>query len=128
MPVAHIHVRRGRTPQQNLGLLQGIHSALVDAFAIPDADRTQVLHEHSEENFEIPPAKSNAYTLIEITAFRGRSEEAKRRLYRTIVQNLETAGIATSDVLIVLHEPPLENWGIRGVPASEVDLGYRLDV
>ncbi len=112
MPVAHIHVRRGRTPQQKLGLLQGIHSAIVDAFAIPEADCTQVLHEHSEENFEIPPAKSNAYTLIEIT----------------IVQNLETAGIATSDVLIVLHEPPLENWGIRGVPASEVDLGYRLDV
>jgi len=33
------------------------------------------------------------------------------------------------DVLIVLHEPPLENWGVQGgLPAWEVDLGFELDV
>ena len=37
-------------------------------------------------------------------------------------------GIAASDILIVLHEPPLENWGVRGVPASELDLGFNLKV
>jgi phenylpyruvate tautomerase PptA (4-oxalocrotonate tautomerase family) len=38
-------------------------------------------------------------------------------------------GIAPSDVFIVVLEPPLENWGIRGgVPASEVDLGFNLKV
>jgi hypothetical protein len=31
--------------------------------------------------------------------------------------------------MIVLLEPPLENWGIRGGrPASEVDLGFKIDI
>jgi phenylpyruvate tautomerase PptA (4-oxalocrotonate tautomerase family) len=37
--------------------------------------------------------------------------------------------VPAEDVSIVLHEPAMENWGIRGgKPADEVDLGYRLDV
>jgi hypothetical protein len=32
-------------------------------------------------------------------------------------------------VLVVLHEPPLVNWGIRGGKAgSDVPLGFKLDV
>jgi hypothetical protein len=32
-------------------------------------------------------------------------------------------------VLIVLHEPPLENWGIRGgQAATDVQLGFKIDV
>jgi hypothetical protein len=31
--------------------------------------------------------------------------------------------------LIILLEPPMDNWGIRGgKPASEVDLGFKIDV
>jgi len=55
--------------------------------------------------------------------------EAKRKLYQTIVQNLQKLDIQTSDVLIVLNEPLLDNWGVRGgVPASEIDLGFKIDV
>jgi hypothetical protein len=36
---------------------------------------------------------------------------------------------ATIEVRIVLNEPPLNNWGIRRCrPASEVDLGFKLNV
>ena len=67
--------------------------------------------------------------LIEITAFPGRSAEAKRRLYEAIVRNLAAEGVPAQDVLVVLTEPPMENWGMRGgKPASEVDLGFRVDV
>jgi phenylpyruvate tautomerase PptA (4-oxalocrotonate tautomerase family) len=32
-------------------------------------------------------------------------------------------------VFIVLNEIPLDNWGIRGgIPASEVDLGFKVGV
>jgi phenylpyruvate tautomerase PptA (4-oxalocrotonate tautomerase family) len=31
-----------------------------------------------------------------------------------------------NNITIVIHESPLENWGIRGGrPASEVDLGFK---
>ena len=38
-------------------------------------------------------------------------------------------GIAPIDIAIVLQEPPLDNWGLRGgQPASELDLGFNLKV
>jgi phenylpyruvate tautomerase PptA (4-oxalocrotonate tautomerase family) len=62
--------------------------------------------------------------------FRGRSIEAKKELYRLITDKLsENPGIDGNDIVIVLLEPPLENWGIRGgKPASEVDLGFNIKV
>src|SRR6266508_3065349 len=72
---------------------------------------------------------SENYILAEITAFPGRSLTAKRAVYKAIVRNLGEVGIPASDILIVLHEPSMENWGIRGgQSADEVDLGFRLDV
>jgi phenylpyruvate tautomerase PptA (4-oxalocrotonate tautomerase family) len=102
---------------------------LVEAFGIPDDDRTQRLVEHERDNFEIEPGRSEKYTLVEITAFPGRSHSAKRALYRAIVRNLAEAGVPADDITIVLHEPPLANWGIRGgKSADEVDLGFAVEV
>ena len=60
--------------------------------------------------------------------FPGRSLEAKRHLYQAIAQNLGLLGIAAEDLLIVLHEPAMENWSVRGIPASAVNIGFRIDV
>lgn len=41
----------------------------------------------------------------------------------------QSPGINGNDVTIIIHEPALENWGIRGgLPASEVDLGFNINV
>lgn len=129
MPLVRIEVLKGRSSADKERLLQAVHSALVEAFEVPEDDRTQRLVEHEPEDFEIPSARSQAFTLVEITAFVGRSLWAKRALYATIVRNLGEVGVPPDDVLIVIHEPPLENWGIRGgKSADEVDLGYRLDI
>lgn len=110
-------------------MLEAVHSALVEALKIPDEDRTQILHEYAPGDFEIPPTKTDRFALVEITMFPGRSLEAKRHLYQAIVQNLGLLGIAPEDLLIVLHEPAMENWGVRGgIPASEVDIGLKIDV
>ncbi len=61
--------------------------------------------------------------------FAGRSPYAKKRIYREIVKGLGDLGVYPMDVFIVLYEPPKENWGIRGgIPASEVDLGFKVEV
>jgi phenylpyruvate tautomerase PptA (4-oxalocrotonate tautomerase family) len=46
------------------------------------------------------------------------------------VENLEqAAGVPRDRVLIVLHEPSMEDWGIRGGQAAcDVKLGFKLDV
>ena len=129
MPTIRVEIREGWSPAEKAGLLNAIHAAAVEALRIPDEDRTQMLTEHPAEAFEIPPGKSERFTLVEVTMFAGRSLDAKRRLYRAVVRNLGRLGVPASDVLTVLHEVPLENWGIRGgTPASDVDLGFEVGV
>src|SRR6266545_5110003 len=81
MPLVRIEIIKGRGVTERKRLLQGVHAALVEAFGIPEDDRTQRLIEHDSENFEIPPGHSENYTLVEITAFPGRSSTAKRALW-----------------------------------------------
>jgi phenylpyruvate tautomerase PptA (4-oxalocrotonate tautomerase family) len=129
MPVIRVEIREGWSPAEKAGLLDAIHAAAVEALRIPDEDRTQILTEHPADAFEIPPGKGERFTLVEITMFAGRSLDAKRHLYRAVVRNLGRLGIPPSDVLIALREVALENWGIRGgTPASDVDLGFEVDV
>jgi 4-oxalocrotonate tautomerase family enzyme len=122
MPKVKIDIREGRSEEHKRGLLTAVHEALVEAIKIPDYDRTQILQEHKESHFEIPPSKSEYFTIVEITMFFGRSLEAKRELYRKIAEKFEPLGISKQDIMIILHEPSKENWGIRGVPASEMDV------
>ena len=130
MPLVRITIRSGQSAAYKKELLDGIHKALIQAFKIPEHDRYQILHELGPEHFETPPAKTEKVTMIEITAFKGRSNEAKKQLYQVMVENLaKNPGINGEDIMIIIHEPPLENWGIRGgKPASEVQLGFKVDV
>lgn len=130
MPLVKVELLKGKSREYKKAILDGVHAALAESLKIPDHDRTQRLYELDPAHFEIPPSKTENVTLIEITMFKGRSTEAKKKLYRAIVRNLaESPGIEGNDITIVLHELPLENWGIRGgKPASEVDLGFKVDV
>ncbi len=129
MPLARIEVRKRRDPDEVQAIMNGVYLAQREALKVPEADRQIRYIEHRPEHFHVPPGRGENYTLVEITLFSGRSLDAKRALYQAIVRNLGALGIAPADIFIVLHEVPLENWGIRGgVPASEVDLGFRVDV
>jgi len=125
-----IEIRAGKTAAYKKALLDGIHQALVDAFKIPDYDRNQKIYELVQKNMEIPSNKTADYIVIEITALQGRSMEAKRNLYKNIVTELSArVGIKGDDVAIILHEVPMENWGVLGgKPANEVDLGFNVKV
>jgi phenylpyruvate tautomerase PptA (4-oxalocrotonate tautomerase family) len=130
MPLVSIEILAGKNPAYKKALLDGVHAALVHALKIPGDDRNQRLHELAVENYERRPGRTNKFTLVEITLFAGRSMDAKRFLYSAIVENLgRDPVIDGNDIIIVLHEVPLENWGIRGgKPASEVDLGFKVNI
>jgi phenylpyruvate tautomerase PptA (4-oxalocrotonate tautomerase family) len=129
MPLVTLSFRKGRTPEHKQALMQAVHASLVEAFQIPTWDLNQRIWELDPENFQIPSTKSEKYTIVEMTVFPGRSLEAKKKLYQLIVTKLEALGIQRADVVIVLHEPALDNWGVKGgVPASQVDIGFKVDV
>lgn len=130
MPLVKAEIFSVKSKEYKKKLLDAIHAALVESFEIPEDDRMQRLYELDPDHFETAPGKTEKFTLIEITAFKGRSIEAKRKLYAAIVKNLgESLAIAGSDIFIVIHEPPLENWGIRGGKAAiDINLGFKIDV
>ena len=130
MPLVSIEILAGKSPAYKKALLDGVHAALVHTLKNPGDDRNQRLHELAAENYERRPGRTDKFTLVEITLFAGRSMDAKRSLYKSILENLgRDPKIDGNDIMIVLHEVPLENWGIKGgKPASEVDLGFKINI
>lgn len=129
MPISRIEVRRPRPADEVQALIEALYLAQRAALKVPEGDRHIRYVEHRPEHFAVPPGKSGNFTYVEINLFPGRSLDAKRALYQEIVRRFGELGIAPGDILIVLHEPPQENWGIRGgQPACEVDLGFSLKV
>lgn len=129
MPLVTITIVEGKTRKFKKSILDAVHDSLVAVFKIPDHDRNQRIIEVPPGNLECPAGKAENFITIEMTVFPGRSLQAKRALYQEIVSRLKRLEIRGDDILIVLNEPPLDNWGIRGgCPASEVDIGFKLDV
>lgn len=128
MPVATIEICRRYSQEQEAALMKAVHEAMVEALQIPASDRTVRLVVHEPHRFAVDPGKDDRFTLITIDLFEGRSLVAKSRLYAAIVRNLEPFGIPANHVKTLLHDVPRENFGIRGIPSSEIDLGFEIKV
>jgi hypothetical protein len=131
MPSVLIEVRKLYSPDEEIALMEAVHAALREAFKILPTDRNMRLVVHEPHRFPCPPDRTRPelYTHVSIDAIAGRSLNAKRSLYRTVVANLGRLGIPADHVKILLREIPLENWGIRGGQAAcDVDLGFKIDV
>lgn len=131
MPHVLIEVRRECPQAEEIALMDAVHEALRRAFRIPEKDRHVRLLVHEPHRFAVPPDKEQPelFTQVSIDAFEGRSIEAKRDLYREIVEGLERLGIPRDHVSVVVRDIPRANWGIRGgQAASDVDLGFDVNV
>lgn len=129
MPNATIEVRLQYTREEEMAIVDAVHAAMMEGLKIPEWDKTVRLVVHEPHRFPEAPGKGERYTLVDIDLFSGRSFEAKKALYHAVVRNLESFGIPGDQIKILLRESPAESWGIRGgVPASEVDLGFDVEV
>jgi phenylpyruvate tautomerase PptA (4-oxalocrotonate tautomerase family) len=129
MPSTLISIRRPRPPAERAAIIEAVQAALVEAIRIPPGDRCVRLQTFDAADFIVAAARSENFTLVEVSMFSGRSMEAKRALYKAIVARLGELAIAAQDVKIVLYEVPRENWGLRGgIPGSELELGFKVDV
>ncbi|WP_336214587.1 tautomerase family protein [Nonomuraea sp. LPB2021202275-12-8] len=101
-----------------------LQSCLVSAWGLPEEKRFHRFVLLDAEDF-ICPQRGDGYLIIEVVCFTGRSDYAKRSLIRTIYQTLP---FPAADVEITIIEMPQVNWGIRGVPADELTLTYKVEV
>lgn len=128
MPSTRIETRAGWLGDRRRDFIEAVQASLVAGILIPEGDRCVRLLEFGDDSIITPPHAGPHYTVIEISLFSGRSIEAKRRLYAAMVENLSPFGLAPHDIKVILHEVPQENWGLRGLPASEIELGFKVDV
>jgi phenylpyruvate tautomerase PptA (4-oxalocrotonate tautomerase family) len=131
VPSVLIEVRQQYSTEIEEGIMEAVHAALREAFKILPGDRNVRLLVHEPHRFQCPPdrEKPECYTHISIDCFSGRSIDAKRLLYKAIVNNLAVFGIPGDHIKIMLREITAENWGIRGGQAAcDVDLGFKVDV
>jgi len=91
MPSVMIEVGKTYEPRMQSAIVDAVFSALVDAFKIPVDDKNVRSLAHDPSCFACPPSKTHPelYTHISIDCFQGRSLEAKRNLYRSIVERLK---------------------------------------
>lgn len=131
MPSTVIEVRFSYTMEQEIRIIEAVQAALVEGFRIPEGDRCVRLISHEPHRFIAPTrlGQPERYTVVTVSAFHGRSLDAKRHLYQGIVSRLAGLGIPADHVKIVLNEVARENWGLRGgIPASEIEFGFKIDV
>ncbi|MCW5636237.1 MAG: tautomerase family protein [Rubrivivax sp.] len=132
MPSAIIDIRRACGPAEETRLMQCVHECIVEALGVSPVHRNVTLVVHEPHRFigrtDCPDPER--LTNVSIFLLPGRSREAKRRLYRLLVDRLQQAfGIPPECVLVRLHEQPAENFGVRGGHAlCDVELGYPVDV
>ena len=88
MPLVKIEIYSGKSTEYKKTLFDSIHDSLVESFRTPENDRHQKIYEIEPTNFDIIQSKSDKFTNIELTIFKGRSVEAQRDLYKTIVKKL----------------------------------------
>jgi phenylpyruvate tautomerase PptA (4-oxalocrotonate tautomerase family) len=127
MPVAKLHIAKGKSSEHKKAIILGIQQAMASAFKIPQTDTIVLLTEHERGHID---GKDENFTYVEIMAIAGRSKDAKRQMYRELVDNAcKGTALKPTDVLIMLMEMPKDNCGVRGgLMASEIDLGFKVNV
>lgn len=106
-----------------------IHSCMVDALDLPSDKKFHRFFPMDKEDFYFASGRTEAYTVIEISMFEGRTAEAKKLLIKLLFERIkQELNISNQDVEITIFETPKPNWGIRGLPGDELTLNYKIDV
>lgn len=110
------------------GISKAIHAASVSALGLPEEKRFHRLLPLEPWQFVAPVDRSEKYLIIEVMMFEGRPTETIKRFYNQVLANLERdCEVTSQDVELVITESPRQNWLIRGYPADELQLNYKVD-
>ncbi len=106
-----------------------IHSCMMEALGLPSDKKFHRFFPMNKEDFYFPSERTEAYTIIEISMFEGRTMETKKQLLALLFEKINSQlSIAPQDIEITIFETPKHNWGIRGLPGDELALNYKVNV
>jgi 4-oxalocrotonate tautomerase len=116
MPFVRISLSEDVSDAQLAGVSEAVHTALVEAFKVPAADRFQVVTRHPKGELICSPEylgiqHGPRVAFVQITANEGRTLEMKKALYMAIATSVgRAATLPPADVIINLVEVNKENW------------------
>ncbi len=106
-----------------------IHSCMVEALGFPSDKRFHRFFPMNKEDFYYANGRTEAYTVIEVSMFEGRTVKAKKHLIKLLFERINRElNILSPDIEITIFETPKHNWGIRGLPGDELELNYKVNV
>lgn len=106
-----------------------IHFCVVETLQLSSDKRFHRFFPLDRLDFYYPSDRTGNYTIIEISMFEGRSIEAKKQLISLLFEKIsKEINISVQDLEITIFETPKHNWGIRGKPGDELQLGYKVEV
>lgn len=127
MPLVRIDLAQGTSLEYRKSISDGVHQAMVEALAVPEGDRFQVVTEHPpgelifSRNY-LGISHSDKIVFVQITMSTGRRPQQKRKLYKRIVELLAASpGVPPQDVIINLVEVVWENWSFGNGEAPYMD-------
>lgn len=128
MAQVKIYGRRSVWNGRQLEVSDAIHDVLRSEWQLPAEKRFHRFLLLDDDDVVVPQ-RSEAYLVVEIICFPGRSDVAKRELIGGFYARVGPAlRLDSDDLEIVILESPKENWGIRGVSADELNLPYAVEI
>jgi hypothetical protein len=115
MPLVRIDVIDGWTESDLVVLMEEIHLAVVEAFAVPKRDRYQILQSHAAGRVLLQDTglgfqRTNRAVVISVTS-RRRAHDAKERFYRLVADRLSARlGLLGTDLLVDIVENGDADW------------------
>ena len=128
MPLLKVYLKQ-RDDFDKASLACSLRLVLQKILGVPAEDGPVMFCALSAENWHMPPGWPEDKVLVEVIMYPGRRPETKERLLIELTHELSHhLSIPLANVLITLHEPPLDNWGHRGQQVSKRGPSFRLDV
>ena len=127
MAQVKVYGRRSQWAHRRDELSDALHDALVRTWQLPAEKRFHRFLWLDDGDLVAP--RGDAYLVIEVVCFTGRSDDAKRALVRALFDDVAPRfDLPADNVEVVILESPQVNWGIRGRAGDELALTYRVDV
>lgn len=127
MAQVKIYGHRDHIEEQRDALSDLVHECVTTHLGLPQDKRFHRFFPMDGPDLVHPADRSERYTIVEIVLFSGRTTQSKKATIRALFAGAAELGIAAIDLEVVFLEAPSHDWGIRGVPADELTLDYRID-
>jgi phenylpyruvate tautomerase PptA (4-oxalocrotonate tautomerase family) len=115
MPLLHVDIVQGRTPDEVRALLDSAHHAVVEAFGVPERDRYQVVDIHGPGELialdtGLGISRTDRLVIIRVVS-RRRTPARKQRLYELLAEGLRRdCGLDPADLIVTVTDNGDEDW------------------